>query len=246
MKEGSTLIQRVLDRLQDGRESGDQYIALCPAHPDTNPSLSVKKADDGRVLLHCHAGCTLEAILAAIDMTTADLFPSNYRGVVWTSGCTLEQYSEAMNLPLEYLESLGLKTISYLSKPAVLIPYLDEFGNHLATRFRINLDGDRFRWKKGSKPALYGLWTLSEDCDTWEIILVEGESDAQTLWFNGFQALGIPGVATWKEQWAEYFTEFKTVYVSIEPGKGGKTLLAKLKDSSIGQKLAVIYMEDLI
>jgi hypothetical protein len=47
----------------------------CPAHEDRSPSLAVTQATDGRWLLHCHAGCTPEEILAAAEMTWGDLFP---------------------------------------------------------------------------------------------------------------------------------------------------------------------------
>jgi len=40
-----------------GRRVGRQWLAPCPAHEDTDPSLSLRDADDGKVLVHCHAGC---------------------------------------------------------------------------------------------------------------------------------------------------------------------------------------------
>jgi hypothetical protein len=46
----------------------------CPAHDDRNPSLSVKAANDGTVLLHCHAGCHSADILAALALDVRDLF----------------------------------------------------------------------------------------------------------------------------------------------------------------------------
>ena len=49
-------------------------------------------------------------------------------------------------------------------------------------RFRISLEGDRFRWRKGSKLGLYGLPQLEQARELGYTILVEGESDAQTLW----------------------------------------------------------------
>lgn len=59
------------------RHDGRQRAARCPAHDDHRASLSVGRGDDGRVLLHCHAGCALDAILTAAGLTTADLFPNN-------------------------------------------------------------------------------------------------------------------------------------------------------------------------
>lgn len=49
--------------------------ARCPAHPDTNPSLSYSEADNGNALIHCHAGCTPDSILTALGLTPTDLFP---------------------------------------------------------------------------------------------------------------------------------------------------------------------------
>jgi hypothetical protein len=51
------------------------FTARCPAHDDKNPSLSLCDGDDGRVLLHCHAGCSFEAIVEAIGLEAKDLAP---------------------------------------------------------------------------------------------------------------------------------------------------------------------------
>src|SRR5262245_15106526 len=48
-------------------------MARCPAHPDSTPSLSVRQGDDGRALVHCHAGCRIESVGSAIGISKADL-----------------------------------------------------------------------------------------------------------------------------------------------------------------------------
>ena len=48
-------------------KAGDGYKACCPCHEDRNPSLSVKM--NGRLLLHCFAGCSYERIVAALGLT---------------------------------------------------------------------------------------------------------------------------------------------------------------------------------
>jgi hypothetical protein len=68
-------IQRVLDRLQNVRPSGDSWSALCPAHGDRNNSLSVAEGNDRRALIFCHAGCAMVDIVAAIGLEVSDLFP---------------------------------------------------------------------------------------------------------------------------------------------------------------------------
>ena len=59
--------------------SGGGWVARCPAHGDDNPSLSIAKGEDGRWLLHCHAGCSAEAVVEAVGLKMADLMPSNDR-----------------------------------------------------------------------------------------------------------------------------------------------------------------------
>ncbi len=69
----------VLSRLPSAKPaagtSQKAWKACCPAHADTNPSLSVTLGDGGRALIHCYAGCTPEAIVAAMGLTMADLMP---------------------------------------------------------------------------------------------------------------------------------------------------------------------------
>lgn len=54
------------------------------------------------------------------------------------------------------------------------------------------------------------------------VILVEGESDSQTLWNMDFPALGIPGANMFKTVWAKDL-EGLTLYIHVEPDKGGET-----------------------
>ena len=49
-----------------GRKAGGGWMARCPAHDDRTPSLSIRDADDGKVLVHCHAGCDQERVIAAL------------------------------------------------------------------------------------------------------------------------------------------------------------------------------------
>ena len=50
-----------------GRWHGSYGTARCPAHDDRRPSLSLKDGDSGRLLLFCHAGCSYQEIVAAIE-----------------------------------------------------------------------------------------------------------------------------------------------------------------------------------
>jgi hypothetical protein len=58
-------VEAVLARLQGVRRNGRGWQARCPAHEDHTPSLSINERE-GKVLVHCHAGCLQEAVLAAL------------------------------------------------------------------------------------------------------------------------------------------------------------------------------------
>ena len=73
---GSAMTAKEIANRAHGRRSGKGYNGHCPAHEDQNESLSISTGTDGRVLLHCHAGCEVESIVAALGLKMADLFPS--------------------------------------------------------------------------------------------------------------------------------------------------------------------------
>lgn len=55
------------------RDSGRRAESQCPAHPDRQASMSITGIE-GQVLVHCHAGCETPDIVAAVDLTMADLY----------------------------------------------------------------------------------------------------------------------------------------------------------------------------
>jgi hypothetical protein len=162
------------------------------------------------------------------------------------TGCTLQEYADAKKLPVDFLRSLGLSDITYLDRPAVRMPYYDTSGNESgAVRIRKQLektdDGDnRFAWKKGSKLCLYGLNRKYRE--TYRIA-GEGESDCQTLWYNGLAAVGVPGADNWKEERdASYFDDIETIYVVIEPDHGGEAVKKWLSKSRIRTRARLISL----
>jgi putative DNA primase/helicase len=48
-----------------GRRAGAAWMANCPAQ-EREPSLSIKDAHCGKVLVHCHAGCDQKQVIAAL------------------------------------------------------------------------------------------------------------------------------------------------------------------------------------
>ena len=66
----------LISRLHKVRKSGaDSWLACCPAHDDKTPSLTIRETQDGRVLVHCFAGCTTENVLGSVGLSFADIEP---------------------------------------------------------------------------------------------------------------------------------------------------------------------------
>jgi hypothetical protein len=257
----------LLASLKGVRPSGNGWTALCPAHDDRHNSLSVHHRD-GRWLFKCHAGCGWQEIIDKLGMTADDLFdderrggggpiPSDNRATAQprtkspkaagahpaVTGLTLGQYAIAKALPTDFLKTCGVSEFTYDHKPALRIPYLGAGGEDLAVRFRIALDGDRFRWKSGTKPCLYGLHRLAGAQKAGQVVLVEGESDCHTLWFHGIHALGIPGAANWREERdARHLDGIETIYVVVEPDRGGDAVRAWLSRSTIRHRAKLVSL----
>jgi len=281
-----TPVQRVLERLQSVKPAGDRrWIALCPAHGDKHPSLSVKEADDGKVLLKCFsANCTPDDIAKAIGLTLSDLFTEHTRArcsgnrrnsatpatskrenvepdaqevlqhsvqhsatpATLGDGHTLTEYATAKRLPLETLQAFGLTDYKRSGSPAVRIPYFDSDGNESAVRYRIAMSGDKFRWKMGAKPCLYGLNRLEEAraAGSVAIAIVEGESDCHTLWHHGIPAVGLPGATNWREaRDAVHLDGIGCIYIVYEPDAGGDAVKRWLSVSSIRERVMLVNLQ---
>ncbi len=168
-------LEHFLSRLDKVKKiSFSEYTALCPAHDDRNPSLSVTEKD-GKILLHCHRGCTPEEIVNAMGLTMKDLF-ANQSGV----GSLIE-------------ERRALRTHIYR----------DENGNTVARKsiYRKEDGGkyalwERFEkgvWYKGLgevKAPLYRLDELTESEES--VYIVEGEKDVDTMFDLGYTATTSP------------------------------------------------------
>jgi hypothetical protein len=114
-------VTRLLDRLSGVRQTKpDRWVALCPAHDDRSPSLSITETTDGTTLIKCWAGCGADEIVQSVGLSLGDLFPQaaaiqgsrprirryNANEVVKTA-CT-----EAMILCIAYRQALSGKPFS--------------------------------------------------------------------------------------------------------------------------------------
>ena len=76
-----TPLGKVLQALRstdcDPKRSGKLWRSKCPAHNDTNTSLSLSEGSDERVLVDCNAGCSTPVILESLNLKSSDLNPDD-------------------------------------------------------------------------------------------------------------------------------------------------------------------------
>lgn len=175
-------VEALLARLQGVRKNGKGWQALCPAHADKNPSLSISLGGVGNILVHCHAGCSQESVFSAMKLEPRELSPQNGHG--------------------------GSKKL----KPKIVATYdyKDEKGTLLYQKVRYEPKAFRQRrpdgnggwtWKlDGVRRVLY---RLSEVLAEESIIVCEGEKDAETA-----RSLGIWATTggSAEDKWFEEYT----------------------------------------
>ena len=64
----------LLARFADVSEEPDGYLARCPAHADSRPSLRLWVGDDRKVRVSCRAGCEADDVRKAARLNWTDLF----------------------------------------------------------------------------------------------------------------------------------------------------------------------------
>jgi hypothetical protein len=80
-------VDNLLQHLEKCKSTGpEKWMAACPAHEDRSASLSIRELDDGRILLHCFAGCSIHEVVAAVGLELSDLFPRRDDAVQFKKG----------------------------------------------------------------------------------------------------------------------------------------------------------------
>lgn len=59
-------VSDILQRLKNVKRMSDGWTAQCPAHDDNSNSLKISEGSDGKVLMHCFAGCPFEKIIPLV------------------------------------------------------------------------------------------------------------------------------------------------------------------------------------
>ena len=221
--------------------AGGHMTGLCPFHNDRNNSFSV---DLKTGQWHCFSeeiggnfldfygkihGCdTKEAYQEILKQ-----YGKDEEEKPEDKSYTLEQYAKDKHLPKKWLEefcSLTTETERKTGVSYMKIPYFGE--DSKPTTFRKRYAHKDFRWKYGSKGkiGLYGEWRMPMMRSGDSLILVEGESDTQSLWYMGLAALGVPGASMFKVDHVPMLKDMKKLYLHHEKDGGGDTFIRKTLD----------------
>lgn len=197
-------LESIVEQL-GARRCGSQWIARCPAHDDRNPSLSIG-FENGKVLLHCHAGCAQSSVIAALGNCRLQKPRRNERGRIVAT----YDYTDAAGVLLYQVVRLEPKSFRH--------------------RMPNRMGG--WIWRKSPTQVLY---RLPEVLRSENVFLVEGERDAETLRDHGFAATTNAGgaKARWLQSYTQALQNRRVVLVPDNdlPGYQHAAAIAKaIKD----------------
>jgi putative DNA primase/helicase len=197
------------------RRSGSSWMAKCPAHDDRSPSLAIRESQ-GKILLHCHAGCTQRDVIESLKA----------RGL-WESGKC--DPARAIVATYDYCDEYGellYQVVRYQPKD-------------FAQRHPNGSGG--WIWKKGRRQVLY---RLPEVLEAPIVFVVEGEKDVETLRSHGFAATTNAGGADapWLPSFTEALTGREVILIPDNDTPGRKRVL-RIARALLGRAARIIVWE---
>lgn len=201
-------VDDVLPLLHGVQRSGRGYVALCPAHEDAVPSLSIREGDTKPLLLKCHRGCSFESIIAALlDPTLAPnteghLEPTPHRERVAHDLVEVTAYS--------YHDSKG----RFVYQAVRLV---DPEGRKT---FRMRRPyGAGWIWGLPAEEPhyLYRLHALIQSGSR-VVYIVEGEKDVEAMWARGLPAVcNVGGAGKWLADYTHQLVDAGVTQAIILP-----------------------------
>lgn len=192
----------ILQRLDGVKGRDGKYIARCPNHGDSTPSLSVSLGENNKILLKCFAGCSTEDIVRSMGLEMRDLFAESAFPTYGKANAPATQEAE----------------------------YLYAGGTLKKLKFR-RADGSKYcmwkhlkgsTWEKGRNNILPGLYQSQPDLPG-IFFLVEGEKDVDNLKKAGMVAVSLPdgSQSKWEDPYNAVFKGKQVVILpdNDEPGK---------------------------
>jgi len=228
----SISLDDLLEKLEGVTPSGSGFVALCPAHGDSEPSLSVGEGEE-RLLLNCLAGCTQDEVLKAIGLT--------WRDIVYKAGPNFDATPDAV---YPYVDEAGNVLFEAVRMPGKKFRqrHLDpENPDAKAGGYVWNLDGVR--------RVMYRLPELIQTvADGKTVYLVEGEKDALRFTEEtGKFATTLPmGAGKWRDEYTPFFMGAKQVIIIQDRDEPGRRHAQKVSQilGAIGVPVLILQSKE--
>lgn len=217
----------VLPRLEKVRPCAGGYMARCPAHDDGKASLSVSAGKEHPVVLHCHAGCDPEDILAKLGLTWDDL--TKPRG-----GDEKRQSGDGIIATYDYTDEKGV----------LLFQVVRLAGKQFRQRVPDPTAGG-WTWRLGdTRRVLYRLPAIIKAVQQGRgIYICEGEKDVATLVGHGLEATCNPGGAgKWRPEFSEVFRD-AVVTIVADRDEPGQAHARRVRDMLVPVAASVTIVE---
>lgn len=218
-----------------------QVLVNCPFHNDNTPSLSINLENGLFKCFACNESGNYNQFIQKLNNETVVI--KNKKIYIPITKLSLEEYSRMKKIPLDYLKDTW-KLKDY--ENGVLFPYLDEKG--YIVKEKVRYGNKQFKYLNNDKPlCLYGLQNIKEIKEKGYVILVEGESDTQTLSYTGYPALGVSGANLFKEKWVSLLKDLEVI-IYKEPDDGGikfaTSIYKMLLNKNHNKKISLISLND--
>lgn len=218
-------ITEFLSLLKGVKPCGNGYQAHCPAHDDKKQSLHVSEGEDGKILAHCHAGCSINDICQALGIELKDLFPQKLK--VHAGG-----------------KSPIVAAYNYCDANRNLLFQVCRTADKRFFQRRPDGKGGWLNGLGGIQPVLYRLPEVLQALKQGETIFIpEGEKDVDNLARLGLAAATSPmGAGKWRKDYSDWLKDANVVILpdNDEPGRKHAQQAAK---SLYGKAASVKVLE---
>lgn len=265
-------LAEMLTHLRSVRSTNNGFAACCPAHEDHDPSLSIG-IKDGKVLLHCYAGCEYLDILQALNLSPNCL--GNVPSIRPSATHPMSNFNRSTANPELEQEYQRLKQNSQDNDLEILA---DDLGVTVGSLTRLGCVAvDESNWvfpeynaegricgllnrdangdKKARKDSKRGLYLPNDwDCQTHRedspLLICEGASDTAAALSNGHRAIGRPCMQGGKEDLAILLRTFKHPIIIVADndssghGVEDATKLAEFLSQRLRKAIDVVIPKD--
>lgn len=213
-------INEFITHFKGVKPNGDnKYMALCPAHNDTKPSLSIGYSKEhNHILINCFAGCKTEEILNCVGLKLKDLYENEKGNKVMREKTYIYYNSDKAvayrKIRIDYED--GKKTF-YFKKP---------------------------NGEKNMTGVRHELYNLPNVLDSEKVYFVEGEKCAEELIKQGLVATTLDSGANspWMPYYGEYLKD-KEVIIIPDNDDAGMSYAEKIAENIPAAK--IIKLPDL-